>query len=96
LNLKENEDKEDEEDMYKELKTLKNSFIQRKKNNIKNENIKCFDSVVYDLLINELNSVNDILSDINTSSTDEMQTLGEYFQSGLLIPIIFFSKKLWP
>ena len=92
LNLKENEEKNNEEDMYKELKTLKNSFIQ-KKNNIKNEGIKCFDSIVYDLLINELNSVNDILSDINTSSIDEMQTLGEYFQSGLLIPIIFFFKK---
>ena len=92
-NLKDNEDKTDEEDMYKELKTLKNSFIKKKSNNMKNESIKCFDSVVYDLLINELNSVNDILSDINTSSTDEMKTLGEYFQSGLLIPIIFFFKK---
>ena len=93
LNLKENEDKVDDEELYKELKTLKNSFIQKKNNNMKSENIKCFDSVVYDLLINELNSVNDILSDINTSSNDEMQTLGEYFQSGLLIPIIFFFKK---
>ena len=77
----------------KELKTFKNSFLSNLDDYNQKESLKSFDSNVYELLINELSNVNDILSEINTSLTDEMQTLGEYFQNGLLIPIIFFFKK---
>ena len=74
---------------------IKNKVLKNKENVINNDkdNIKCFDNNVYDLLINELDNVNDILNNVNTSSVDEMQALGEYFQNGLLIPIIYFFKK---
>ena len=74
---------------------IKNKVLKNKENVINNDkdNIKCFDNNVYDLLINELDNVNYILNDVNTSSVDEMQALGEYFQNGLLIPIIYFFKK---
>ena len=85
--------KPDEEVTSRDLKTCKNSFISNNDNFFQKQYIKCFDINVYDLLINELSNVNDILSEVNTSSLDEMQTLGEYFQNGLLIPIIFFFKK---
>ena len=85
--------KPDEEVTSRDLKTCKNSYISNNENIFQKEFVKCFDINVYDLLINELSNVNDILSEVNTSSLDEMQTLGEYFQNGLLIPIIFFFKK---
>ena len=85
--------KPDEEVTSRDIKTCKNSYISNNENIFQKEFVKCFDINVYDLLINELSNVNDILSEVNTSSLDEMQTLGEYFQNGLLIPIIFFFKK---
>jgi len=73
------------------------NFIHNSNSNKENINkknlVKCFDIEFYDLLINELNNINDILSNVNTSSNDDMEALGDYFQSGLLIPIIFFFKK---
>ena len=77
-----------EEEMF-----LPNSFINNKENLKNNFLFKYFNSELYDLLMNELNNVNDILHDINTSSKDEMDILGDYLQNGLLIPIIFFFKK---
>ena len=59
----------------------------------KKKYLKCFDSEFYDLLINELSRVNDRLNEVNIASNEEMKTLGEYFQNGLLIPIIYFLKK---
>ena len=82
-----------EEDRELATRDIKNAFANNRANLNQKDNIKCFDSETYDLLINELSNVDDILSDINTSSMDEMQSLGEYFQNGLLIPIIFFFKK---
>ena len=79
--------KEDEE--LTSIDNKKSFQEDPKKNNL----IKCFDTDFYDLLMNELNNVNDILSDINIASNEEMKILGEYFQNGLLIPIIFFFKK---
>ena len=86
--------KEDEEEI---TSNDNRNFIHNSNSNKENINkknlVKCFDIEFYDLLINELNNINDILRDVNTSSNDDMEALGEYFQSGLLIPIIFFFKK---
>ena len=82
-----------EQDKELETRDIKNSYTKNRPNLNQKDNIKCFDSEIYDLLINELSNVEDILTDINTSSTEEMQFLGEYFQNGLLIPIIYFFKK---
>ena len=92
INSKVNEVRPDEELEYKQIKTANFDY---KENNFNNQNaaVKCFDTYIYDLLINELNNVPEIIGEINTSSADEMQTLGEYYQHGLLIPIIFFLKK---
>ena len=85
--------KEVEPDEEVDFKEIKNENNDNKGKVIKKEYDKCFDTNIYDLLINELENVSDIVSDIKSSSIDEMQTLGEYFQNGLLIPIIFFLKK---
>ena len=76
-----------------DFKAIKNSNNNNKSNINQKEKDKCFDSNIYDLFISELENVEDIIGDIKYSSEDEMQTLGEYFQNGLLIPIIFFLKK---
>ena len=86
--------KEDEEINSNDKRNILRNSGSSNENKLKTKKVfKCFDIEFYDLLINELNNVNDILHDLNTSSNDDMEILGDYFQNGLLIPIIFFFKK---
>ena len=98
-NEEEDEDKEDEkkseennnnENLYSEKsKSNSNSNDNSQKNNLK----PCFDNEVYELFMNELTHVKEITSDIKPYIEDEMEKLRNYFENGLLIPIIYFLKK---
>ena len=87
----ENEDDEDSEG--------KNSFFSKSKSSNtgyyrKKKIFKpCFDNNIYELIMNELKNIKEITSDINKDDNIQMDNLRNYFENGLLIPIIFFVKR---
>ena len=52
-----------------------------------------FDNETYDVLLNELINLKDIIGDVKVYEEEEMESLRNYFENGLLIPIIFFLKR---
>ena len=99
------EEKEEEDEMYENPGIDTSSLYSDIKSKISSKPIdskkesqiftlkKCFDDDIYDLLIYELKNVKEIISEINMYIDSEMEILRNYFENGLLIPIIFFLKK---
>ena len=52
-----------------------------------------FDNDTYDVLLNELINLKDITGDIKVYEEEEMESLRNYFENGLLLTIIYFLKK---
>ena len=52
-----------------------------------------FDNETYDVFLNELTNLKDIIGDIKVYEETEMESLRNYFENGLLIPIIYFLRK---
>ena len=80
------DENEDNEDLYENNKSLKSDSSKKIL-------IPVFDIETYDVLMNELQNLNEIIADIKVYEENEMQSLSNYFENGLLIPIIFFLKK---
>ena len=53
----------------------------------------CFDDTIYELLMNELKNIKEITKDIDKDNGAQMENLRNYFENGLLIPLIYFLKK---
>ena len=80
------DENEDNEDLYENNKSLKSDSSKKIL-------IPVFDIETYDVLMNELQNLNEIIADIKVYEENEMQSLSNYFENGLLIPVIFFLKK---
>ena len=52
-----------------------------------------FDNETYDVLLNELINLKDIIGNVKVYEEDQMESLRNYFENGLLIPIIYFLKR---
>ena len=52
-----------------------------------------FDNETYDVLLSELINLKDIIGDVKVYEEEEMESLRNYFENGLLIPIIYFLKR---
>ena len=99
-NEKEDIKKEDDNNNSEEKRSLgsclyseKSQFNSSNLSSIKNEFKPCFDNNIYDLLMNELINVKTITNEIKLYIDEEMELLRNYFENGLLIPIIYFLKK---
>ena len=52
-----------------------------------------FDNDTYDVILNELLNLKDITGDVKVYEEEEMESLRNYFENGLLLTIIYFLKK---
>lgn len=87
LNIKEKNSKgkgvnPDEDLEYMQMKTANFNKRESTFNINQNDKIKFFDINIYELLLDELNNVPEIIRDINISSTEKMKELGNIFSMG--------------
>ena len=75
--------------LYSQKSPIDSSSLSSNKETFK----PCFDNNIYQLLINELKNIKEITSEIKLFMEEEMEILRNYFENGLLIPIIYFLKR---
>ena len=88
-----NEEEEKENGDKKQNKDEDNDKRTSNSNSSKKILKPVFDNDTYDVLLSELINLKDIISDVKVYDEDEMESLRNYFENGLLIPIIYFLKK---
>ena len=88
-----NSEKENNEKEENGEKTNENGKKSSHSNTYKKVLKPVFDNDTYDVILNELINLKDIIGDIKVYEEDEMKSLRNYFENGLLLTIIYFLKK---
>ena len=101
--IEEDEEKEEDDEnnknglgtysLYSNRSKIISKYIDSKEQSQTINIKKYFDYNIYELLMNELRNVKEIISEVNLFIDTKMEILRNYFENGLLIPIIFFLKK---
>ena len=88
------ESDEEKENSNKIIAHMKNNEDILKSNSSSKKIMKpVFDNETYDVFLNELTNLKDIIGDIKVYEETEMESLRNYFENGLLIPIIYYLRK---